>query len=68
MRKIAPCLWFNGEAEEAANFYVSLFPDAKITAISRYGTGAPFPAGTAMMRMNKLDLAAMRAAAQADQA
>ena len=49
MSKIAPCLWFNGEAEEAANFYVSLFPDAKITAISRYGTGAPFPAGTALM-------------------
>ena len=49
MSKIAPCLWFNGEAEEAATFYVSLFPDASIKAVSRYGAGAPFPAGTALM-------------------
>lgn len=49
MSKIAPCLWFNGEAEEAAAFYVSLFRDAKIGAISRYGEGMPFPAGTALM-------------------
>ena len=49
MSKIAPCLWFNGEAEEAASFYVSLFPDAAIVNISRYGGGAPFPAGTALM-------------------
>ena len=49
MSKIAPCLWFNGQAEEAARFYVSLFPDAVITAVSRYGDGAPFPAGTALM-------------------
>jgi predicted 3-demethylubiquinone-9 3-methyltransferase (glyoxalase superfamily) len=47
--KIAPCLWFNGEAEEAAKFYVSLFPEGEITAVSRYGAGAPFPAGTALM-------------------
>ena len=49
MSKIAPCLWFNGEAEEAARFYAELFPDATIGAISRYGAGAPFPAGTALM-------------------
>jgi predicted 3-demethylubiquinone-9 3-methyltransferase (glyoxalase superfamily) len=49
MSKIAPCLWFNGEAEEAAKFYVSLFPASEITAVSRYGAGAPFPAGTALM-------------------
>lgn len=49
MSKIAPCLWFNGEAEEAANFYVSLFPDAAIGTMSRYGAGAPFPAGTALV-------------------
>jgi predicted 3-demethylubiquinone-9 3-methyltransferase (glyoxalase superfamily) len=42
-------LWFNGEAEEAAKFYVSLFPEGEITAVSRYGAGAPFPAGTALM-------------------
>jgi predicted 3-demethylubiquinone-9 3-methyltransferase (glyoxalase superfamily) len=49
MAKIKPCLWFNGEAEEAANFYVSLFPDGAVTATSRYGAGAPFPAGTALV-------------------
>ena len=47
--KIAPCLWFDGQAEEAANLYVSLFPDASIGSISRYGAGGPFPAGTALM-------------------
>ncbi len=49
MSKIAPCLWFNGEAEEAARFYVSLFPQSAILSVSHYGGGAPFPAGTAMM-------------------
>ena len=49
MPDIAPCLWFNGQAEEAATFYVSLFPDAAIGAVSRYGAGAPFPPGTALM-------------------
>lgn len=49
MTRIAPCLWFNGQAEEAARFYVSLFPDAAIGAVSRYGPGAPFPTGTALM-------------------
>lgn len=49
MSKIAPCLWFNGQAEEAARFYVSLFPDSAVGAISRYGKGAPFPAGVALM-------------------
>lgn len=52
--KIAPCLWFNGEAEDAANFYVSLFPDSRIGHVSRYGdstAGLPssFPKGTALM-------------------
>ena len=36
-QKIAPCLWFDGEAEEAARFYVSIFRNARITDISRYG-------------------------------
>lgn len=49
MSKITPCLWFNGEAETAAKLYVSLFPDAVIGNVSRYGDGMPFPAGTAMM-------------------
>ena len=42
MTKVANCLWFNGVAEDAAKFYVSLFPGAAITATSRYGAGAPF--------------------------
>ena len=49
MSRIAPCLWFDGQAEEAANFYVSLFPDSRIGAVSRYEAGAPFPAGTALL-------------------
>ncbi|HTU67652.1 MAG TPA: VOC family protein [Steroidobacteraceae bacterium] len=35
--KIAPCLWFAGEAEEAARFYVGIFPDSKIVKIAKYG-------------------------------
>lgn len=49
MSKIAPCLWFNGDAEQAARFYVSLFPDGAVGNVSRFGTDAPFPAGTALL-------------------
>jgi len=49
MQKIAPCLWFNDQAEEAANFYVSLFPNSRIMDVSRYPEGGPRPAGMAMM-------------------
>lgn len=49
MSKLATCLWFDGQAEEAARLYTSLFPDSGIGAISRYGEGAPFPAGTALV-------------------
>ncbi len=35
MSKISPCLWFDGEAEEAANFYVSLLPDSRIEKVQR---------------------------------
>ena len=47
--KITPCLWFNGQAEEAAQFYVSLFEDAEVLSVSRYGAGARYPAGTALV-------------------
>jgi predicted 3-demethylubiquinone-9 3-methyltransferase (glyoxalase superfamily) len=53
-QKITPYLWFDGNAEEAANFYLSVFPDAEITDISRYGEGAPMPAGTALVVMFRL--------------
>ena len=46
MQKIATFLMFTGKAEEALNFYVSLFPRAEITSISRYGEEGPGAAGT----------------------
>jgi predicted 3-demethylubiquinone-9 3-methyltransferase (glyoxalase superfamily) len=48
-QKITPFLWFNQEAEEAANFYVSLFKDSKILSVSRYGDAGPGPKGSAMV-------------------
>jgi predicted 3-demethylubiquinone-9 3-methyltransferase (glyoxalase superfamily) len=39
--KITPFLWFDGQAEEAANFYVSVFKDAKMLDVSRYAEGSP---------------------------
>jgi predicted 3-demethylubiquinone-9 3-methyltransferase (glyoxalase superfamily) len=56
MQKISPFLWFDDQAEEAANFYVSVFSarrgsadgESKIVSVSRYGEAGPGPAGTAM--------------------
>jgi len=48
MQKISPFLWFDGNAEEAVNFYVSIFKDAKILNLSRYGEAGPGPKGTVM--------------------
>jgi predicted 3-demethylubiquinone-9 3-methyltransferase (glyoxalase superfamily) len=48
MQKLSTCLWFNGQAEEAMNFYTSIFKDSKKGAVSRYGDGAPMPKGTVM--------------------
>ncbi len=48
MKTIIPCLWFNTEAEDAANFYTSVFEDAKVTGISRYGDAGPGEAGTVL--------------------
>ena len=47
-QKITPFLWFNQEAEEAANFYVSLFKDSKILSVSRYGDAGPGSKGSVM--------------------
>jgi predicted 3-demethylubiquinone-9 3-methyltransferase (glyoxalase superfamily) len=49
MSKISPCLWFDGQAEEAAAFYTATFPDSQITGISRYGENMPYPEGTALL-------------------
>jgi predicted 3-demethylubiquinone-9 3-methyltransferase (glyoxalase superfamily) len=46
---ITPCLWFNGEAEAAAALYVSVFPNAAVTRVLRYGADSRFPAGTALL-------------------
>ena len=48
MPKITPFLWFDTEAEEAATFYVSLFPNSKITSVTRYTKAGPRPEGMAM--------------------
>lgn len=49
MQKITPCLWFNDNAEEAANFYTAIFPNSKLTHISRNGDNGPGPKGSALM-------------------
>jgi len=48
MPRITPNLWFDTEAEEAAEFYCSIFPNSKITAVSHYTEGSPRPAGTVL--------------------
>jgi predicted 3-demethylubiquinone-9 3-methyltransferase (glyoxalase superfamily) len=48
MPRITPWLWFDTEAEEAAEFYCSIFPNSKITQVSRYPEGGPREAGMAM--------------------
>ncbi len=55
MQKITPCLWFDGQAEDAARFYVSIFKNAKIGAISRYGDTGPGPKGGVLTVMFELD-------------
>lgn len=47
-QKITPNLWFDGNAEEAAEFYVDVFADGKIDKIARYPEGSPGPAGEVM--------------------
>jgi predicted 3-demethylubiquinone-9 3-methyltransferase (glyoxalase superfamily) len=48
MQKPTPNLWFDGNAEEAMNFYVSLFPNAKVTNVVRYTEAGPGPAGSVL--------------------
>jgi predicted 3-demethylubiquinone-9 3-methyltransferase (glyoxalase superfamily) len=55
MQSISPFLWFDSQAEEAAEFYVSVFKNSRILWVSRYGDGAPMPAGTAMSVSFELD-------------
>jgi predicted 3-demethylubiquinone-9 3-methyltransferase (glyoxalase superfamily) len=48
MKKIIPFLWFDDKAEEAANFYVSIFKNSKIGTVTRYGDSGPGPKGKVM--------------------
>ncbi|MCM3270163.1 VOC family protein [Paenibacillus elgii] len=48
MQKITPFLWFDGKAEEAMNFYTSIFADSKIESVTRYGEGGRGPKGMVM--------------------
>ena len=49
IQSITPFLWFNDSAEDAANYYVSLFPNSRIKQVSRYGDAGPGPKGSVMV-------------------
>ena len=55
MPSITPFMWFTGQAEEAANFYVSVFKNSKITDVTRYGDAGPGPTGSVMTVDFELD-------------
>jgi predicted 3-demethylubiquinone-9 3-methyltransferase (glyoxalase superfamily) len=55
MPKIHPFLWFDKEAEEAMNFYVSVFPNSKVLSVQRYGPAGPGPEGSVMSADFELD-------------
>ena len=55
MQKITPFLWYDREAEEAANYYVSLFPNSRVHTVSRYGEAGPGPKGSVMTVVFELD-------------
>ena len=55
MERITPFLWFDTQAEEAANFYVSIFKNSRITSISHYPEGTPGPVGQVMVVNFELD-------------
>ncbi len=69
MPTITPCLWFDSQAEEAAELYVSIFPDSEITHVSRYGPDMPGPlkegdALTVQLRLDGTDLTALNGGPQ----
>ena len=55
MQKITPFLWFNDKAEEAMNFYLSIFRNSKVLGVTRYGEAGPGPKGTVMTANFVLD-------------
>jgi len=67
MLKITPFLWFDGKAEEAMNFYVSVIPDSKVLSVVRVGDGGPGPKGsvlTANFLLNGLEFVALNGGPQ----
>jgi predicted 3-demethylubiquinone-9 3-methyltransferase (glyoxalase superfamily) len=54
-QQITPFLWFDGNAEEAARFYVSVFKNSKIVTTARYGDAGPGPKGSVMTVVFSLD-------------
>jgi predicted 3-demethylubiquinone-9 3-methyltransferase (glyoxalase superfamily) len=55
MQKITPFLWFDSNAEEAMNFYVSVFKNSKVMSVSRYGDAGPGPKGSVMSATFQLE-------------
>ena len=55
MPDIVPCLWFDTQAEEAAKFYVSVFPNSRVTSVQYYGENGMRPAGTVLTASFELD-------------
>lgn len=55
MQGITPCLWFNFQAEEAVNFYLSIFPNSRILKTARYGEAGPGPIGSVMTILFELN-------------
>ena len=67
MQKITPFLWFDGKAEEAMNFYISIFKNSKILSVTRYGEAGPGPKGTVMtakFELNGQELVALNGGPQ----
>jgi predicted 3-demethylubiquinone-9 3-methyltransferase (glyoxalase superfamily) len=55
MQKIMPFLWFDGQAEEAMNFYISIFKNSKVVSVARYGDAGPGPKGSVMTAAFQLE-------------
>ena len=55
MQKITPFLWFDGQAEEAMNFYISIFKNSKAGTVTRYGEAGPGPKGSVLTASFELE-------------
>src|SRR5215831_12658811 len=67
MQKITPFLWFDGKAEEAMNFYVSVIPNSKVLSVTRVGDAGPGPKGsvlTAKFQLHGVEFVALNGGPQ----